>query len=112
MSYRRFTDSAGTPWRVWDVVPEPVDRRHGIRRIKILRIHHPERRVLPDRRIDMRRSRLFFPPTERAWLCFESETSKRRLTPVPEAWYLEDDHGLERLCALAEEQRERRPQST
>ena len=109
MSYRRFTDSQGTPWRVWEVVPSPVCRRRGVRRIQVVKIHHPDRRTLPDRRLDMRRSRLFFPPTEPSWLCFEAGTDRRRLTPVPERWWLEDDAGLERLCELARPQSARVP---
>jgi len=105
MSYRRFTDATGHPWRVWEVVPHPVDRRFGLRRIRVLHIHHPERRFLPTRRVDMRRSRLFFPPTETPWLAFESGDERRRLSPVPERWWLEDDRGLEALCARAESQR-------
>lgn len=99
MSYRRFTDSQGTLWRVWEVVPTPLCRRRAIRRIRVIKVHFPERRVLADRRVDMRRSRLFFPPTESSWLCFEGDTERRRLKPVPERWWLEDDEGLERLLA-------------
>jgi hypothetical protein len=101
VSYRRFTDADGTPWRVWQVVPSPLDRRRSIRRIHIIKIYHRERRFLPTRRIDMRRSRLFFPPNEPSWLCFESDTERRRLIPVPERWWLEDDAGLSRLCEEA-----------
>lgn len=111
MSYRRFTDSTGTPWRVWEVVPTPLDRRLAARRVRMDKIHHAERRVLHDRRIDMRRSRLFFPPTEPGWLCFESGLLKLRLRPIPQGWALEDDRGLERLCRLALSQpRARQPQ--
>jgi hypothetical protein len=106
VSYRRFTDSEGTPWRVWQVVPSPLDRRRGIRRIRIIKIYHPERRVLPERRLDMRRSRLFFPPHEPSWLCFESARERRRLSPVPERWWLEDAGGLEKLCQAAQLQRQ------
>ncbi|HEX8244454.1 MAG TPA: hypothetical protein VF541_13190 [Longimicrobium sp.] len=105
MSYRRFTDSSGTPWRVWEVVPHPVDRRRGIRRIQVIKIHHSDRRTLTTRRLDMRRSRLYFPPAETPWLAFESGDERRRLRPVPPAWWLEDDRGLERLCRSAEPQR-------
>jgi hypothetical protein len=105
MSYRHFTDSRGTTWRVWDVVPQPVDRRRSMRRVRVMKIHHPDRRALPTRRVDMRRARLYFPPTETPWLCFESERERRRLRPVPPTWWLEDDRGLERLCAMAAPQR-------
>lgn len=104
MSYRRFTDSQGTPWRVWEVVPSPVCRRYGMRRVQVVKIHHPDRRKLSDRRVDMRRSRLYFPSTEPAWLCFEAGADRRRLRPVPDRWWLEDDAGLERLCELARPQ--------
>jgi hypothetical protein len=104
MSYRRFTDSQGTAWRVWDVIPDPVDRRRALRRVQVMKIHHPERRVLPTRRVDLRRARLYFPPTETPWLTFESAYERRRLTPIPDRWWLENDRGLERLCAAAEAQ--------
>lgn len=87
------------------MIPSPVDRRLAIRRIRILRIAHPERRVLPDRRLDMRSSRLYFPSTEKGWLCFESETARRRLRPAPHDWAVRADEELESLCALAEVQR-------
>ena len=103
MSYRHFNDSQGRPWRVWEVVPSPVCRRRRVRRIHVAKIHH-DRRKRPDRRVDMRRSRLFFPETEPSWLCFEAGEDRRRLRPVPERWWLEDDAGLERLCALARTQ--------
>jgi hypothetical protein len=104
MSYRRFTDSQGTAWRVWAVVPEPVDRRRALRRVQGRKIQPPERRALPARRVDLRRARLYFPPTETPWLTFESADERRRLTPIPDQWWLEDDRGLERLCAQAEAQ--------
>ena len=103
MPYRRFTDSAGTQWRVWDVAPRRIDRRLAMRRIQVVKIHFPERRALPDRRLDMRRSRLYFPSTETGWLTFESPTAKRRLRPVPPDWALMDDERLEELCRRAEE---------
>lgn len=102
MAYRRFTDSDGRHWRVWDVAPL-LDRRLGFRRIHVVKIHFPERRVFPDRRIDMRRSRLYFPPTMTGWLTFESEDSKRRLSPVPAAWAHLSDQALQELCDQAQE---------
>lgn len=102
MAYRRFTDSDGRHWRVWDVAPL-LDRRLGFRRIHVVKIHFPERRVVPDRRIDMRRSRLYFPPTVTGWLTFESEHSKRRLSPVPPEWAHWSDEALQELCEQAQE---------
>ena len=104
MPYRRFTDSQGKTWRVWDVLPSLVDRRLAIRRIRSIRIQHPDRRVLPDRRVDMSRSRLFFSPSERGWLCFESGDLRKRLSPAPEDWAVRNDADLEALCGQATEQ--------
>ena len=36
------------------------------------------------------------------WLCFESDTSKRRLTPVPPRWFEYSDRELARLLEEAE----------
>jgi hypothetical protein len=106
MPYRRFTDSQGTTWRVWDVVPSPIDRRLAMRRIRSTRVPHGERRVASERRLDLQRSRLYFPPWERSWLCFESADVKRRLTPIPADWTTRDDAELEELCARAESPRD------
>jgi hypothetical protein len=105
MSYRRFTDATGQLWRVWEVVPHPMDRRLAFRRIRVMKIHNPERRTVPTRRVDMHRARLYFPPSETPWLAFESGAERRRLRPVPDRWWLEDDRGLSALCATAESQR-------
>lgn len=101
MPYRRFTDSRGTLWRVWDVVPARVDRRLAVRRVRVQKIFHPDRRTLPTRRVDMTQARLYFPPGEAGWLCFESDGARHRLRPLPAGWLLEDDAGLERLCERA-----------
>jgi len=108
MAYRRFTDTNGRHWRVWDVSPL-LDRRFGIRRVQVLKIHFRDRRAVPDRRIDMRRSRLYFPPTETGWLTFESEGSKRRLRPIPAEWAHWSDEALEELCGRAEEIQQKAP---
>jgi len=103
MPYRRFVDSAGQLWRVWDVVPSPVNRRVAARRLQAIRIFHPDRRVLPTRRVDLLRSRLYFSPTEPGWLCFEAEGVKRRLHPIPSGWAHDSDAVLEALCRRAGE---------
>ena len=104
MAYRRFTDSRGIRWRVWDVVPSPLDQRLAVRRIRASREHEVERRLAAERRVDLRRSRHFFSPHERAWLCFESPESRRRLTPFPDDWMLRSEAELEDLCDRADEQ--------
>lgn len=102
MPYRRFVDSSGLAWRVWDVVPSLVDRRVAVRRLRVMAIYHPERRFLPTRRLDLHRSRLYFPPSEAGWLCFESDVAKRRLRPIPESWAHDNDRTLEELCERAD----------
>jgi hypothetical protein len=89
-------------WRVWDVVPSPIDRRVAVRRLLNLRIVHPDRRTLPTRRVDLMRARFYFPPTETGWLCFESDRDKRRLRPIPEGWAHDPDPVLEDLCQRAD----------
>lgn len=102
MPYRRFVDSDGKRWRVWDVVPTPVDRRVAVRRLRAIRIFHNDRRVIPTRRHDFNRARLYFPPSETGWLCFESDEAKRRLRPIPASWAHDSDVSLEELCVRAE----------
>ena len=102
MPYRYFIDSNGVRWRVWDVVPTLVDRRRALRRVAVMKVQHPERRMLPTRRINMTRSRLYFPPSECGWLCFETEGGRFRLRPIPPDWLLGSDEDLERLRRVAE----------
>lgn len=35
------------------------------------------------------------------WLCFESASGKRRLSPVPDGWKLQEEDGLERMLKRA-----------
>lgn len=85
------------------MVPALLDRRLAVRRINVSR-HHEERRTMTERRVDMRRSRLYFPPAEKSWLCFESAEQRRRLSPVPPDWMTRSEAELETLCARADEQ--------
>lgn len=39
---------------------------------------------------------------EQGWLCFESKSEKRRLSPIPEDWRTVSDQDLERLAERAE----------
>jgi hypothetical protein len=45
----------------------------------------------------------------RGWLCFESNISKRRLTPVPARWSEFSDHELEGLLKKAQPVSRARP---
>jgi hypothetical protein len=101
MPYRYFTDPRGTAWRVWDVRPTRIERRVAIRRIRVTKLHHPERRVLPTRRIDMGTSRLYFPESETGWLCFECGSERLRLKPIPDGWAAMSDEGLDALRGRA-----------
>jgi hypothetical protein len=52
----------------------------------------------------MGRARLFFPPTQQPWLCFESAETRRRLSPVPSDWVTRPDAELETMCEHAQAQ--------
>ena len=97
MHYRYLVDAQGVRWRVWDVRPSRIDRRHHIRRLKMIKMRHPERRFLPTRRLDMRMSSLYFPPSESGWLCFESDRGRVRVKQFPPHWPVLSDAELEAL---------------
>lgn len=73
---RAFTDSAGTEWRVWDVLPSvgsnDVMSVEGLSSLKNTAFAN-------------------------GWLCFESEREKRRLAPIPRGWEFEEPRLLEQL---------------
>jgi len=73
---RRFMDSKGREWEVWEV---------GVRELPadILARHH-EVSGLPER-----------------WLCFESATDRRRLVTYPPRWHAMHARELEALCQAA-----------
>ena len=76
MQSRRFTDSGGTEWEVYLLVSTP----------KI---------IAPQPAFSNQ-----FRPTK-AWLAFDSETERRRLSPAPLGWEELTVSELERLLALA-----------
>lgn len=104
MPYRTFIDSAGTDWQVWDIVPRLKERRDAPvadRRAEILPI------AFADRRREERRVRQISRPTLRGaysmgWLCFESDSEKRRLSPIPDDWTTCDDARLEAYVGMGE----------
>jgi hypothetical protein len=68
---REFTDKDGNRWRVWDVTP----------------LLHTQRSQL--------RTPGVFADVPEGWLCFESGTERRRLSPIPVEWPECDDAALE-----------------
>ena len=97
MSYRLFDDSRGTEWQVWDVVPRLEERRTASapdRRVEIKVIPFADRRRLP-RRVTQSRRALLSGTYAQGWLCFESRSEKRRLTPIPDDWTTCNEQTLE-----------------
>jgi hypothetical protein len=85
MTARHVRDENGVEWQVYEVVP-------------------------PDELLNSKQSRhpLNLPA---AWLCFESATQRRRLSPVPEDWREAPPEELRRLLRLAKGRGERGTQS-
>lgn len=105
MALKHFQDDEGTEWRVWDVVPQRVrggqERRAVERRLGgVTAYSGPERRMV-DRR--MKGAGGTAPAYASGWLCFESPTEKRRLSPIPVGW---DEAGEEDLRWLVGRARE------
>lgn len=106
MNYRTFTDSSGSRWEVWLVLPTAAERRASERRVLAdrrvaNRAHSPERRVMTERR-RFSFSRVGVAPVyQNGWLCFECENEKRRLAPVPSNWNIADGDQLEAWCKSA-----------
>ena len=71
---RTITDAAGTKWTVFEVKNQSGGARWS------------------------------YLPAEfgHGWLCFESDVSKRRLTPIPPRWREADDDELVRLLGQAQ----------
>lgn len=80
MAHRKFKDSDGREWDVYDVVALPGFGRPG------------EPQLAPH-------SEVF--RAVRTWLMFESANERRRLPSIPEDWERATDAELQRLLALA-----------
>lgn len=101
MGYRVFTDSHGTEWQTWDVVPRQAERRAHERRLAQVPLGFAERRASIDRRlVVMPRARLG-DGLDSGWLCFEAVSEKRRLVPIPLDWQRCGDEQLEAYCQAA-----------
>jgi hypothetical protein len=99
MGLRTFVAPDGTDWRVWNVVPSLAlneDSREWERRGQDVLAYDG-----PDRREGERRHSPPFvsPQLTSGWLCFESDTAKRRLAPTPATW---EDAPDEELVAMWE----------
>jgi hypothetical protein len=106
MALKHFQDDEGTEWRVWDVVPQRLrggqERRATERRRGgVMAYSGPERRTGRDRRVMGAGGTA--PAYASGWLCFESPTEKRRLSPIPVGW---DDAGEEDLRWLVSRARD------
>jgi hypothetical protein len=97
MAHRQFTDSAGTEWLVFDVMPRLDERRVHDRRGSV------EIAADADRREDDRRVTVGAHPPRltKGWLCFERPGERRRLQPIPRNWDALNDAGLQKLLASA-----------
>ena len=95
MALRTFTDSAGTEWKVWDVIPSFV--REQEERVASEGEAAGQEKAKPG----LDRSALLTPGLERGWLCFECDAEKRRLVPIPPDWADRPDEDLEALCQTA-----------
>lgn len=78
---RHFTDSKGTAWRVWDVWPTSRGGTEPMRDDGVA--------AFPTREFTS------------GWLCFECDSEKRRLTPIPPEWELCETCVLEEMCGRA-----------
>lgn len=101
MSYRIFTDSRGTEWQTWDVVPRLGERRVSERRSPIAKAAHTDRRMRTDRRVLEGQRAVLTAGMDAGWLCFEAPDEKRRLTPIPADWQRCAVQRLEQYCSQA-----------
>jgi hypothetical protein len=116
---RVFRDESGAEWVVWAVRPGREGReREGRVRGDGERRTRPDRRVAPapepiverrrggDRR-GMAASRIeryvrtLAPAVAQGWLAFQSDTVRRRLSPIPDGWADRTEEELIALCRTA-----------
>ena len=95
MAHRTFRDGVGLNWEVWDIVPGSLARR------RIDRRSDEERRGQGDRRTDYASAIGVREELSAGWLCFLSETEKRRLAPIPAGWQQLGDDALRELLVAA-----------
>jgi len=105
MPYRTFVDSTNAEWQVWDIVPrlserrssETTDRRDETKVIPFAnRRRDNPRRIIDSRRASLRGTYAL------GWLCFEHDSEKRRLSPIPADWTSCSEELLEAYARRAE----------
>ena len=84
---RGFIDSTGVEWRVWEVLPSTAGVTTSV---------------------SFARTSLRETPFANGWLCFECETCKKRLAPIPEGWDSAAAEVLAELCVRATDVPQRR----
>ena len=97
MVHRKFLDSDGIAWDVWEVIPQSAERRK-------LRERRDAPRDAHDRRL-RHEVRLRLSTGVDGWLVFESQFQKRRLRPIPRDWHLASETELESMCVRADPSR-------
>lgn len=90
MAIRKYEDSAGREWNVWEVPPRFSPLRSPLERRQSARTPAIERRLLPVRRLTTAPPEWIY-----GWLCFQSGADKRRLCPLPPDWENESSDELE-----------------
>lgn len=101
MAHRTFVDSAGKEWLAFDVVPRPDERRRVDRRCPDEARSDAEDRRDLDRRLTVGGRSPLATAVAEGWLCFERDSDRRRLCPIPEHWMRRTDAELEAYCQSA-----------
>jgi hypothetical protein len=96
MAYRMFRDTRGTEWYVWEVHPHvPIPSRDSAETSS--RAEPPA----PPAQHASKLQPLLPGALANGWLCFQSETERRRLAPVPPDWGEASEEQLAMLCTQA-----------
>src|SRR5215207_3450657 len=100
MSLRTFVDEAGTEWHAFDVVPRKDERRNRERRAADASALPPVDRREAERRLTVGELTTLSTVNE-GWLCFESDSERRRLSPIPPDWRTSSNSALSAYCRSA-----------
>jgi len=107
MAFRTFVDATGREWQVYDVIPPADERRRTDRRGEPTPPagqdavqsdtddQSQDRRDSSDRRLSVGRVSRLAATNSPGWLVFESESERRRLSPIPADWRRCNDEALE-----------------